>query len=327
MDLRKYQKYLSKSYINFDIIWSNQESFWYVLTGSFPSLNKRYCSIFRQDKNPGCRFKWYNNTLYFIDNGGFNGKIAFTVLDAASIIYSANKIEAARLLLNNKVIENFVLEKKIINNNIEIKFNYKFWNNDNYFTKYYGLSSDYLNTKECYNVIKYWANTRSDIRLLTNRFINPIKEYAIAYYFDSGNVKLYFPNQEFKWYANTNNDDIYNFNNLGKYSNNSLYITASGKDTYCLEYYFKVNVVGLQSEGIYIPNKLVEELKYFKKVYLIFDNDISGINYTKKLYNYLKKYFTNIIPIYHKINNYDIADYISNNKINFLNERINNEFN
>lgn len=316
-------KYINKKYVNFDIIWQNQESFWYILTGSFPSLGKRYHSIFREDTNASCRYSWYNNRLYFIDNAGFNGKISFNILQAACIIYKTSILEAARKLLDNEIVD-FKVSNKQINNNIIIKFIYEIWTQDNYFTNNYGLSPYYLNSKETFNVRQYWTNTRSDKRLLSNRFINPVKNTSIAYYFDSKNVKLYFPDQEFKWYANTNNDDIYNFNSIGNYQNNNLFITASGKDTYCLEYYFNTNVVGLQSESIKnFPIKLLNELKYFNNIYLIFDNDKAGIKYTKYLYYKLKNNF-NVKPIYHTIKNYDISDYIKNNKTTYLNERIKN---
>lgn len=313
-----------KSYKNIDIdlIFANQEVVFYSLLNFFPDSSKKYHSPFRQDKKPGCRFNYYNGILYLIDNAGYKGKIAFNCIETCMYLYNFSFKEAIYFISERNKFESSPVKQQIVNkkHDINIKFTYTDWNDNNYFTNNYNVNPAYLNNQPYYNVVDYWVNTKKDPILKKNLFINPRENDVIAYYFeDSDETKLYFPNQEFKFYSNAKQCNLFGMHRIGEYiihPSTALCICSSGKDELCLNYHTGIHTLALQSESqIIFPDWFWRILYWFDPIYIWLDNDLAGIQSTKRLVQIFKSNYTSktIIPIYQDIAN-DIADITQINK-------------
>lgn len=258
----------------------NQEDLFAKYTGIWPELNKRYYSLFRNDKKPGCRFKWHSGILYFVENVGYNGKLYFNIVDTISTLQgisikeAINKIAAGNITLLNSLTTTFITKDAV---KPEIRFKYKEWENNNYF----GISPFHLYNENVFNVTHYWIKQNNEWKY--NCLHNPQQTLTIAYYFpDTNNVKLYFPEKkEFKWYSNCGNNDIFGEAKLDFYlerNNNLIIITKSQKDRLLLDYKYGYNAIAPQNEGVDFSH-IVPKLKKFNNQLILFDNDITGEKY------------------------------------------------
>ena len=162
----------------------------------------------------------------------------------------------------------------------QIRFTYK-----EFTTNIFNLDNAELNRENIYLVQDYWIQEKGE--WFKNKYHNPNKIDTIAYYFpDTNHVKLYWPNQEFRWYSNCSNQDIFGLNKLIYYSTitNKLIITKSQKDRIFLDYHLGIPSIALQNEGSYIPDNIrsmIDDL--FDTKILLFDNDYTGIDISNKL--------------------------------------------
>lgn len=288
---------------------SPEEIFAYYL-GEQVDLQRRYLSPFRQDNKPGCRFVIENGYLNFLDNAGGN-HLTHNCFDIAEFITKdpniAQRIWRDLNLKNKKRKTPVKYTKK--ERKIDIRFIANNYDNC-YLTKEFNLPGYYLKSLNIYSPEAYWCNTSSELNLVKNRF--GIKN-CIAYYFpDSDNTKLYFPEQQFKFFTNTNNDDIYLYD-VVDYSQDYLVITKSGKDTAVLNYHLGLNVVGVQQEYFVLTEKWKELILNFKTVYILFDNDNTGKQQSKKTQELLTN-ITNPQSIFFSVDN-DSAEAYKNNRL------------
>jgi hypothetical protein len=254
--------------------FSEEELFQYLL-GYYPRLGHYYKSPFRKDSKAGCRFEFKNGALYFVDNAGHNGKVFW---DWISLGLELTRVEYHTLLYNiwisnpNKKRFNLLTERTEFQ--CVIRIQKQEWSEDNYFTRNFHVDPLYLRCEPIFSVRRYWCNTKRNSSLVSNNF--GIFKDQIAYYFpDSNHIKLYFPEQEFKWYSNCNDEDIYYFHHLKEYTfeNNTLYITKSGKDCMLLHYHLGLPVIAVQQENGYLPDKILKFVIENKlDIILVFDN-------------------------------------------------------
>lgn len=318
----QYDTKINKQYADRKIIFDNQEQVFFNELGFYPDFNKRYFSIFRQDKHAGCRFITKNGIIYFVDNRKYNGQLMFNCIDTVMVRNNLNFFNAVQVITKrlgntnikvNKIISDYSDIEKY---KAEIRFKYINWTNNNYFTREYNLPIDYLNRQPYYQVSEYWTNTKTNWKLRKNPF--GIKPDMIAYYFSKTNhTKLYFPNQEYRFHSNCNNEDVFGMHRENLYLNNldSIFICSSAKDEMILNYFTGVNTLGLQTEVIptnniecYLSDRLLNYLKYFRTVYVLFDNDEEGINSSKLLANYLNSININSQALFLRNYGNDIAD-------------------
>lgn len=260
----------------------SQEQIFYEYLGIYPDLNKLFLSPFRNDKNPGCRFKWHSGILYFVENSMFQNKLYWSCIDVVMYIKNYSFQEALDILYL-KTHSSVSIQK--VNSNIfipEIRFEKKLWAEPNLFM----LSGDILEKELVFSVKNYWIKTKAG--WLKNSLHDPSKTVCIAYYFpDTNHVKLYFPDKiENKWYSNCSVQDIFGYHKIEFYSSvsNQLWITKSAKDRLMLDYFIGIPSIALQNEGCHIPDPLLIELKdKFSKLMFLYDNDLSGINQAQKL--------------------------------------------
>lgn len=289
----KYQNLLLQvNNIDLAFIYENQEHIFYHLLGYFPHVGKMYYSPFREDRHPGCRYIYDKGILYLIENTRFKSKLRWSCIDCLielnNLTYKQALNYANKLLL--KTFKPRSTTKRVyipkMNLRPDIRFKWVKWDdNNNYFSKF-GVSSDYMNKQPYYCTTEYWCSTRTDSILRKNRFGN---KYCIAYLFKSGNVKLYFPDEEFRFYSNCKNSDL--FGTHRTYDDKSaILITKSAKDELVFNYHTGMPTIALQQETLSRYEHMKESMKDvlafikdYKQIYIWFDADRTGITESKKL--------------------------------------------
>jgi len=152
-------------------------------------------------------------------------------------------------------------------------------------TNIFNLDNAQLNKELIFLVEDYWIQEKGE--WFKNKYHNPHKIDTIAYYFpETNHVKLYWPNQEFRWYSNCSNNDIFGWDKIIHYSTltDTIIITKSQKDRIYLDYHLGIPAIALQNEGSYIPNDKVDIIDdlFTRKIFL-YDNDFTGIDVSNKL--------------------------------------------
>jgi hypothetical protein len=289
-------------HVNSDLIFANQDNVFYYYLGYHPKINDRYKSPFRVDNNAGCRFEYYDNILWFIDNAGHQGKLYFNCIQLVQHLYNLDYKNAVDTIIKKVKLDNsvtFSSLKPIFKS--EIKINIIPWTEDNYFTLNYDLPVDYLSKQPYYEVSKYWTNSKTNWNLKVNSFGNPRDK--IAYYFeDTDHLKLYFPNYYIKWYSNCSSKDLFGMHRMTNYLINNVEtvtICSSGKDEMILNYFGEVATLALQQEVLpgdmtgYFSIEVMNDLNSFNAIYVWLDLDETGIANSKKLVDWLIGEFPN----------------------------------
>ena len=322
----KYESILNHKPISLDNIFANQEKIFFRYIGKYPDRRIRVLSPFRKDSKPGCRFEYKDNIWWFVDNKTYNNKLFFNCIELVQNIFNLDFKSACKKIINDVKFDFVVInnQKESINQSIKIKFTYKKWNNNNYFTNKYKLPASYLLKQPYFDVTNYWCNTKDDPILKVNRF--GFLKYKIAYhFFDTNKTKLYFPgNDDLKFYSNATPEDLFGYHRIDEYlfksKDKSIWFTSSAKDEMNLNFHTGKNTLGLQSESTYkLPEYLLNSLRYFNDFYIWLDADITGFNYTEVLYMYLRNNFPNknIYQVYHnQILGNDISDICENFNLN-----------
>lgn len=293
-----------------DIVHSGtQEQLFAKYIGIWPDLSKSYHSIFRTDKRPGCRFKWHNGLLWFIDNAGYNNKLAFNIIDVVMFLNRCSFKEALHIIAKDNNIEKRIVLENRVKQDVEIRFEHRTWK-----ANIFNLSNDILHNENVYNVTRYWVRMNGEWKMYNKE--------CIAYYFPlSGHVKLYFIDSTiFRWFTNCDNDDIYGVDKLQEYYERNpdiIVITKSQKDRLVLDYHYGINCIALQNEASFINRDTLDMLAMFKKKIILFDNDKTGIdrsNLLCNMYGYDRFEFSNYKDAY--------ENYINNNHIEINNLKL-----
>lgn len=296
-----------------------QEEIFYLLLGYYPDHNLRYKSPFRNDRSPACRFERFGNWLYFIDNASFNGEIRFNCFKMASILWGIPIPEVCHQLLTQKKM-NFPkyipFEHQIFKCDIRIET--EPWQKNDYFSQF-EIPISLLEKANVFKVRDYWINSKNNPKLVKNSFGK--KDVQIAYYFpESQNIKLYFPYapSDYKWYSNTNTEDVFNWSIKDDIDSNIAILTKSGKDALILQHHLGVPTIALLNEQCAVPSKVVEWFKSKKRIYIFYDNDDVGIENSLKIKKQLEngiceiRQFNNEGDCYNKYGGKDAAEMFSN---------------
>ena len=268
-----------------DIINSvSQEDLFLKYLGIYPELNKNFYSPFRSDRSPGCRFKWFNGLLYFVENTMFNKKLYWSIFDIIQYFNGCSFKESLYIISNDFDIKRTTVnvQKQTISERPDIRFTFKEWPTDNLFN----LDGTILESELVYLVDDYWIGKSGEYK--KNCIHNPKQTIVIAYYFPKSNhVKLYFPEKtEFRWYSNCDINDVFGADLVDYYStiSNELIITKSQKDRLTLNYKLGHYSIALQNEGSYLPDDFINYIKsLFPRIWLLFDNDLAGIEASTKI--------------------------------------------
>ena len=266
-----------------------------------------YNSPFRKDKNPsfGIFYSKRTNQLLFKDHGtGECGNvIKFVQLYTGITNYSdILKDIVNRLNINNSTKLTTTQYKPPTETVIGI-VRQNFTETDK---KYWSQFNIDINTLKKFNVfsIKYYLC--NGIVKGIYKDTNPMYAYKVY-----NNFKIYRPlgDKYTKWRNNLTEYDIQGYEQLPQ-KGDTLIITKSMKDVMCL-YKMGIPAISPSSESTFIPDKCLEELKTrFKRILILFDRDVAGIKYLRKI---SKKTGLEPLLINKKFNAKDVSDAIKLN--------------
>lgn len=266
-----------------------------------------YNSPFRKDKNPsfGIFYSKRTNQLLFKDHGtGECGNvIKFVQLYTGITNYpDILKDIVNRLNINNSTRLTTTQYKPPTETVIGI-VRQNFTETDK---KYWSQFNIDINTLKKFNVfsIKYYLC--NGIVKGIYKDTNPMYAYKVY-----NNFKIYRPlgDKYTKWRNNLTEYDIQGYEQLPQ-KGDTLIITKSMKDVMCL-YKMGIPAISPSSESTFIPDKCLEELKTrFKRILILFDRDIAGIKYLRKI---SKKTGLEPLLINKKFNAKDVSDAIKLN--------------
>lgn len=240
-----------------------------------------YNSPFRKDKNPsfGCYYSRTSKQLMFKDHGtGDCGN----VIKFVSLITGLTKYNDILIDIINKLkITNdtqLVSSKHYIPSTETVigVVRQEFTSID---TDYWGQFNISIDTLKKFNVssIKYYLC--NGIVKGIYKDTNPMYAYKVY-----NNFKIYRPlaDKYTKWRNNLTETDIQGFKQLPK-TGDILIITKSMKDVMCL-YEMGIPAISPSSESTFIPDKALNQLrKRFKRIIILFDRDVSGVKYLRKM--------------------------------------------
>ena len=240
-----------------------------------------YNSPLRKDKNPsfGIFYSKRANKLLFKDHGtGESGDvIKFVALYTGKTNYNDvlnDIVEQLNITSSTKLTHK--TGYKPPENTIIGVVRQDFTEADKEYWSQYNIS---LNTLKTFNVasIKYY---------LCNGIVKGIYKddnpmYAYKVY---NNFKIYRPlaDKYHKWRNNLTEYDIQGYKQLPK-TGDLLIITKSLKDVMCF-YEMGYNAISPASESTWLPDIVLEDLKKrFKRIILMFDRDVTGTKYLRKI--------------------------------------------
>ena len=301
-------------------IFKNQSNIFKHYLGITPSMNVRLHSPFRSDSRPDCRFEAYKGVWYFIDNATYKNKLQFNCIDLVMYMFDVSYREACNMIMIEVPLGK-VDEVPHFSFTPVIRFKYTKWVGENYFTKNCDLPNTYLNKQPVYKVMQYFANSKTSDFLKPNIIYNPRIVDTIAYQFEN-RVKLYFPEQEFRFYSSCTNDDIFGFHRFGDYLfSKDIIITKSGKDEMVANYHLNVPTLAVQQETTrHLPDKVMRNLGRFDNIYVWYDADYTGRIWSKYMTSYINSFYPNKAKnIMHDIQfGNDITEIYQNNKRNLI---------
>lgn len=266
-----------------------------------------YNSPFRKDKNPsfGIFYSKRTNQLLFKDHGtGECGNvIKFVQLYTGITNYpDILKDIVNRLNINNSTKLTTTQYKPPTETVIGI-VRQNFTETDK---KYWSQFNIDINTLKKFNVfsIKYYLC--NGIVKGIYKDTNPMYAYKVY-----NNFKIYRPlgDKYTKWRNNLTEYDIQGYEQLPQ-KGDTLIITKSMKDVMCL-YKMGIPAISPSSESTFISDKCLEELKTrFKRILILFDRDVAGVKYLRKI---SKKTGLEPLLINKKFNAKDVSDAIKLN--------------
>lgn len=244
------------------------------ILGYVPSIKKKYTSpvFVRNDKTPGCFFKYHNNRLRFYDYGYSNKGLS--VFDLAMKKFNCSFNESVRII--ERSIENVVKPKidiisQELPNPYEIKIireswndgNIKFWNN-------LGVTRNRLVSHKVHSCTEVWSN-KGTSTMYKLRIALP----AYAYVYDNHRMKIYMPESEKRHFGNTTINDMFGITE----NSDILIITSSPKDVLVTKSLVpQHSVVSPNSESIHIPEEIMTTyLSMYERIIFMYDNDAVGI--------------------------------------------------
>lgn len=237
---------------------------------------------YRTDKKPSLGLQFYKGHIVYKDFAtGESGGLLSLIKKITGKSEKDIRLELDSVISSHIIIDDYM---KFFSNsnskskpNVILKIHRRVLNsNDIKYWQSYGINAHLLSSYDIHPIDYYWVN---DFR---------IKADELAYTYRiviNGNVyyKIYQPlSKEHKWVNNYPRDTI----SLEKYISNTekpIIICSSVKDALCLKHNIEgLDVCALQGEGYKIPVSF--KVKYInRKIFILFDNDKAGINYSTTL--------------------------------------------
>lgn len=311
---------------------TTQEEIFRFYIGVDFTINKAFKSPLRKDNVPSfVVYSLSNGDLRFKDFNGAQG----SCFDLVMILYQVSFSETLYIInrdLNLNIVKTNSINSynrqykdykpdKLLSNSKLLQFKPQlFTANDLKYWSAYGISED---TLKLYNVFS------AKYIFLDKRLILRYNDYNPIYCYKFDNtVKVYRPfanKGEYKWMSNVTKDDIQGYNALD-FSRDTLIVTKSLKDVMCL-HELGYSAIAPQAEGNRNQYDAINTIAtYFDKIFILFDNDDTGIKGANSLKEYLSM-DSKIIFIENIIKVKDISDHMKEYGIemsrNLLNKLIN----
>lgn len=185
----------------------------------------------------------------------------------------------------------------------------------------FGINTDWLDYADVYPITHYFLTKNNKTSIIR------AEKYAYAYVERKEGkitVKVYQPYcPMYKWPANNNDGTTIALWSKIPQQGDVVCICSSVKDALCLWSNTGVPAVALQGEGYPMSNHAINDLKSrFKRVLIILDNDIPGLEYSTRLARATG--FTNVILPFFS-GGKDISDYYKaiNNRQRFIKDILN----
>ncbi len=192
-------------------------------------------------------------------------------------------------------------EKVSYTEGCSIKIKKRDWNvADQIYWAQYGLTTEFLDSRMVKPLQNYWIN--EDLVYWYSE-----KNPAYSYEFGYAKRKIYSPySKKFKFLTNAGDSILQGIDYLPQEAD-TLIITKAYKDVLVLQN-LGYNSVAPQSESMKIPEKFMQNLKVrFNRIYLLYDNDATGMKFSKKLCDE-----HGLIPIFVPEPTKDISDFRKN---------------
>jgi 5S rRNA maturation endonuclease (ribonuclease M5) len=283
--------------------FASQEQLMYRYTGLIPKANKLYKSPFRKESRPSCSFytgksgdlllrdfgagtssSWMNIIMQKY-NCSFGRAIRIAAEDLGLIKQSSSRQIC-------KLIEIPKIEYSLTNIQTQIK---DFTKNELDWWNSFGISEKTLNK---FNVFSVQTTFINGIIHTFSSEENPIYGYYFGNKEDIEIWKLYFPfnkNQGYRFLTNAKEGLIQGWKQLPK-TGKVLVITKSLKDVMLLNE-LKIPACAPNSETVFLPKQRICQLKdRFEKIVILFDNDITGISFMRKLKKEYPEFYYTYIP-------------------------------
>ncbi len=305
-------------------------SYWDLWSYYIPGvqLQKAFLSPLRNEKNGSASlFVAYDQSIILKDFGGE----VYTIWSFLQKKYNLSYIEIL-LTINNDFDLNLAT-KKIVKPTME----------------FYGIAkrkkplanslrSEIAVKKRTWNDYdkQYWDTYHLDLKFIQKRGVIPLQNYWIndklVYWYNTYNPaysyefkldkkrKIYSPfSKEHKFYTNADNT-IWQGEEYLPWIGDKLIINKSYKDVLVTEN-LSFNSVAPQSESqVFAEDKIEMLRKRFNQIYLLYDNDTTGIKYSNKNCEIFKDLIPIFVPL--ESNCKDISDYIKDygydNTLNLL---------
>jgi len=260
---------ITKEYV---LLRLTQEEVFERYMGGQINLSDFFCSPLRDDKNPTCKFKWYNGKLRFKDfSGHFEGDCFDFVMkmfgcsfhESLDVVASDFNLSSKKITYPEYKIESLNKErgKKLL----QVQWK-PFTEADMDYWASQGVTIDELNLFNVGSVKTVW---------LDGVIVYSGSELCYGYWFENDEMKIYFPQRiDFRFLCNTN--VIQGYSQLPD-TGDTLIITKSLKDVMTLNR-FGYNAIAFQSEHqIPTDEQYLEFSERFETIYSLYDFDYAGI--------------------------------------------------
>lgn len=295
-----YDKFKQLTYYNVMSKIKDEEIFSWLFN-VHPGVQIKFKNPYRNDKSSGCFYKRNTSGNWeFIDNSWVPNKFAFSALECVKIAYNLSDMYSALVLVNTRFKLNCGSDLPIIIRNDHttdepyqkesIKKHYlyefkEFSRLDLEFWEQFNITKDILDYYNVRPVFTFKSNTGLSLTYNNN---NPMYMYE----FLDNTFKLYRPYSKLKWISSEpiHPEGYLQLPEKADY----LIITSSLKDVMTLNsigYWAIAN----SSENANTVKDYIPELKQrFKNIFVMLNNDVTGISSSKKdYYDEFKKIFSN----------------------------------
>jgi hypothetical protein len=269
----------------------SQEEIFEIGLGEYPSLTKEYLSPFREDNKPNCYFEWSGDKLFFVDFGdprrkGHRDCFNF-IMDMFEICSYA---DLASYIVNHfsngnvkREIRKSTKEEKAKERSQFVVKERRFERSDDRIWSQYEITREQLVADNVFGVLYYKLYSSKYQKWFT---IKPYLETYVIKGFDDNRCKIYCPeerNKNRKWITNCTQNDVGGLETMD-FTKDELIITKSYKDWRVVKNQ-GYNAVWFQNEGMFPNLKILNRLLVFPRIYILFDNDDTGIKAAQELYD------------------------------------------